>query len=102
MPKRTTTERGYDHAHRKERARWQPVVDRGEATCHAVICLELSRWIEPGTPWDLGHTPDRSAWTGPEHARCNRSEGATRGNQQRRRQCRREQPRTHNTASREW
>lgn len=31
----------------------------------------------------LGHTPDRTAWTGLEHAHCNLSEAATRGNQMR-------------------
>jgi len=81
-------ERGYGRQHRLLRAWWTPHVDAGEVECHAVICLwELdgySRWIEPGTPWHLGHTPDRSDWTGPEHERCNTSEGARRGNRARR------------------
>ena len=79
----TTTARGYGRAHQLERARWKPIVDAGQADCHAETCLMGDRWIEPGTPWHLGHTVDRTAWTGPEHARCNTSEGATRGNQAR-------------------
>jgi hypothetical protein len=33
---------------------------------------------------DLGHNADRTAWTGLEHRRCNRGEGASRGNRIRR------------------
>jgi hypothetical protein len=80
MPKPET---GYGPAHEAQRRAWSPKVARGEADCHARICLEPSRRITPGTEWDMGHTPDRTAWTGPEHARCNRSEGAVRGNAQR-------------------
>lgn len=84
MPKPgSTTTRGYGVEHQTERERWRPTVDAGYALCHAATCLEDSRAITPGTPWDLGHTPDRSAWTGPEHRGCNRSEGATRGNKAR-------------------
>jgi len=39
-----------------------------------------TRWIQPGTPWDLAHGPTRDTYLGPAHAACNRSEGATRGN----------------------
>jgi hypothetical protein len=81
--RRSTVERDYGAAHQRERKRWAPAVERGDVDCHAVVCLEDDRHIEPGTAWDLGHTPDRTSWTGPEHARCNRSEGATRGNAQR-------------------
>jgi hypothetical protein len=83
----TTSQRGYDAAHQRKREEWRPHVERGEVDCYAEVCLEerdgRGRWIRPGSRWDLGHTPDRSAWTGPEHERCNRSEGARRGNQQR-------------------
>lgn len=82
-PKKPAAERGYGYAHQLQRRRVKPIVDRGEAYCHARECLEDSRWIQPGTPWDLGHTPDRTTWTGPEHRRCNRVEGASRGNRQR-------------------
>ncbi len=76
----STADRGYGGPHQAERKRWAPKVERGEVECHAVRCLMPNRRIEPGQPWDLGHTPDRSGWTGPEHELCNRSEGATRGN----------------------
>lgn len=79
-----TNARGYDKSHRAKRAWWKPRVERGEVECHAAICLVErdggTRFIAPGSEWDLGHTADRLTWTGPEHRRCNRSEGATRGN----------------------
>lgn len=78
-----TARRGYGGDFQRQRAQWRPVVDSGGAFCHAAICLMASRHITPGTPWDLGHTPDRSRITGPEHRRCNRSEGARRGNRMR-------------------
>ena len=79
--------RGYNYAHQKFRLQLKPSVDAGMGFCVAMVCLEerdgRSRWIRPGTPWHLGHTADRTAWTGPEHARCNTSDGATRGNRDR-------------------
>ena len=83
----SAAERGYNYAHQKLRAQYKPVVDAGMGWCHAAVCLVErdggSRHITPGTPWHLGHTADRSAWTGPEHARCNLSDGAVRGNRMR-------------------
>jgi hypothetical protein len=60
-------DRGYDREHDRQRARWAPVVARGTVTC-----AKCSRLIEAGQEWDLGHTDDRTTWTGPEHQRCNR------------------------------
>ena len=81
MPRhRSTTERGYGNDHQALRARWAPSVAAGQVFCHARRCLMPNRLIRPGMAWDLGHTPDRTAHTGPEHMRCNRSEGAARGN----------------------
>lgn len=74
MPRRTTTQRGYGAAHQAKREEWRPYVEAGEVDCHAVVCFKPSRWIQPGTPWDLGHTADRTEWTGPEHRYCNRKE----------------------------
>jgi hypothetical protein len=67
--------RGYGLHHKRERERWRRFVDAGHATCAAVVCLEPTRHIQPGTPWDLDHTDDRSGYRGPTHARCNRSAG---------------------------
>ena len=79
----STTQRGYGSAHQKLKNWWRPQVDAGMVSCHATICLMPSRWIAPGTPWHLGHTADRTGWTGPEHQRCGAADGARRGNQRR-------------------
>ena len=63
----TRQQRGYDTAHERERERWQPYVEAG-----IVACSKCGRLIQPGTPWDLGHNDQRTTWTGPEHAACNR------------------------------
>lgn len=73
--------------HRAERKRWAPVVKAGEAYCVEPRCLvELAggtRLIVPGTAWDVCHDPTATYYLGPGHARCNRSEGAARGNRER-------------------
>lgn len=74
MPRPSTHARGYDAKHQAERKRWEPKVDAG-----LVDCARCSGRIEPGRPWDLGHTDDRTAWTGPEHATCNRRAGGANG-----------------------
>jgi hypothetical protein len=72
--------RPYDTTrHRQERARWKRIVERGQAWCAEFYCLEPDRWIEPGSAWDLAHDLD-GTYLGAAHARCNRSEGARRGN----------------------
>ncbi len=76
---RTTKQRGYGIQHQKLRAQWKRVVEAGQAQCHATTCLMQSRAIMPTEPWDLGHDPHRN-WTGPEHRRCNRADGARRKN----------------------
>lgn len=65
------------------RKAWAPVVARGEATCHELICLMGTRVITPGSSWDLAHDTTGTQILGPAHRRCNRSEGATRGNTER-------------------
>lgn len=76
MPaKRSTTARGYGADHQRERAKWKPRVQRGD-----VDCARCGEPIEPDDHWDLGHTDDRTGWTGPEHASCNRRDGANKTN----------------------
>jgi hypothetical protein len=80
----TTVARGYDAAHKAERARWAPSVNAG-----CVACWRCGRIIIPnpallGDGWDLGHDDfDRSIWRGPEHRRCNRRAAAILGNKAR-------------------
>lgn len=69
--------------HRAERMRYVHVVALGNGWCCEPICLMPSRYIEPGTAWDVGHDTTGTQYIGPCHARCNRSEGATRGNRNR-------------------
>lgn len=66
----TRQQRGYDTAHDRLRAQWAPQVATGQ-----VLCARCHQPIPAGTPWDLGHTDDRTRWSGPEHANCNRSAG---------------------------
>lgn len=66
----TRQQRGYNADHDRLRAELAPIVAAGHAACH-----RCHQPIDPAEPWDLGHTDDRTAWTGPEHASCNRSAG---------------------------
>lgn len=76
-------ERGYDDAHRRARANAEHAVARGGVRCaRGADCfwaeLVAGRWvggfIEPGSPWDLGHVDgDKSRYAGVEHRRCNRA-----------------------------
>ena len=73
----------YGTAYQAIRRAWAPVVARGEATCHEPVCLKPTRAITPGSSWDLSHNPTGTVILGPSHRRCNRAEGATRGNRAR-------------------
>ena len=82
----STTARDYGGPHQAEQkrrlARWKP----GDpcARCGQPM---WQRWEYVGgrrvSAMHLGHTADRTAYTGLEHAHCNLSEGATRGNRMR-------------------
>lgn len=71
--KDSTTSRGYGAAHQALRAKWRTKVEAG-----LVDCARCGVRIEPGQPWDLGHTDDRSGYNGPECRTCNRSHGGRR------------------------
>ena len=74
MPGSTTT-RGYGTKHQKLRARWARKLKQ-----HRTIpCARCGLDITHGQPWDLGHSDDRSHYTGPEHINCNRSAGGRNG-----------------------
>jgi hypothetical protein len=75
----STAQRGYGAEHRQLREQWKPYVDAGQVACFAPRCVKPTRWIIPGTPWVLGHTPDRTGWTGPEHQACGCADGGRRG-----------------------
>lgn len=67
--------RGYDHAHRTERAAWEPAVQAGEVECRRApygLCVAPSPLLHPDDPWHLGH-PDAAcpAAKAPEHVVCN-------------------------------
>lgn len=67
----SATARGYGVEHRRERARWERAIrERG-----AIPCTRCGRPITSDDAWDLGHSDDRTTWTGPEHAHCNRKAG---------------------------
>lgn len=71
--------------HRRARKRIDEGQARGEVfTCAEVVCLMSSRDIEPHHAADVAHDPAGVRIIGASHARCNRSEGATRGNRARR------------------
>lgn len=70
----TPTQRGYTTQHRALRHAWQVRMDRGET----VHCARCGTRINPDS-WDLGHTLDRTTWTGPECLPCNRGEAGQRG-----------------------
>lgn len=66
----TRQQRGYGAEHSRLRRSWRPRVETG-----MVRCARCDTYITLGQAWDLGHNDDRTAWTGPEHATCNRSAG---------------------------
>ena len=71
----SSTQRGYDSAHRRLRAAWQALIDRGEVV-HCARCGALIT----GTSWQLGHDDnDRTKYNGPECASCNASAGGAQG-----------------------
>ena len=74
-----TRDRGYNASHRAERARWAPIVATGSVMCARQGPKCVGKPIAPDQDWDLGHTDDRTGWTGPECVPCNRGAGGTAG-----------------------
>lgn len=71
----TRQQRGYGPAHERLRKQWRPKVEAGLVNCHADPCIAPILRILPGESWDLGHDRATGKHRGPEHERCNRSEG---------------------------
>lgn len=65
----------YNYKHEQVRAALRRSVDAGQAWCAEDHCLMPTRWIPPGTPWDLAHNRATGGYLGPAHAKCNRTEG---------------------------
>lgn len=67
----TSTQRGYDHTHRRQAEGWRARVRAGQL----VTCWRCGKPITDPNDLDLGHDDnDRSIIRGPEHARgCSRS-----------------------------
>jgi hypothetical protein len=68
---RSTTARGYGHAHQQRRRQLEPLVAAGLARC-----ARCNQPIGPGEPWDFDHPDDRHGYIGPSHRRCNRATAA--------------------------
>jgi hypothetical protein len=65
-------QRKYDRQHRRIRAKWDPIVNSGEA-----VCPRCKKPIRPYEPWDLDHDdsdPTHRRYLGASHRRCNRAE----------------------------
>lgn len=83
-PRASTAARGYGYPHEKLKkqllAAWRPgqlCVRCGEPMWER---WTLDRSGRRMSAIHLGHNDDRTAWTGLEHAHCNLSDGARRGN----------------------
>ena len=94
----TTAQRGYGPDHEKRRAQLEPLVDAGAAWCMETICKKPTRWIRPGTAWDLAHNDAKTDYKGPAHAECNRADGGRRS----RRKTARPAPAPVYRTSRDW
>ena len=66
-------------------AQYRRLVDSGNGWCAEPVCLMPTRYIPPGAPVDAAHDPTGQTYIGPAHPKCNRTEGAVRGNEMRRR-----------------
>lgn len=67
-----TIANGYGREHKRARKLWAARL----ATAGQLPCPRCGKPVTSAMPWDLGHTDDRSGYTGPEHVACNRRAGA--------------------------
>lgn len=74
--KGSTSARGYGYKHRQIRKQLL-------AQAYGRDCVHCGDVMQPGQALDLDHTDDRKGYRGFAHARCNRSDGASKGNAQR-------------------
>lgn len=68
----------YDREHQAVRNDWDQLIQTG----HRPTCPRCHHTIEPGQPWQLGHTNDLALGGHPKHRRpehkhCNESAGGT-------------------------
>jgi len=81
--------RGYGVAHIRTRERFAREMEMNgpiRCACEREDCtrhdeLRCPVILGPEDDWDLGHTDDRTSWTGPECVPCNRGAGARRATQ---------------------
>lgn len=70
--------------YRAARRRFAIEVAAGRGWCAQPVCVMASRYIPPGTPWDTAHNDEGTVVLGAAHRRrCNRRDGAKRGNRMR-------------------
>ena len=76
-PQHRTTE------YRAARVRLDVEVKAGRGWCVQPECIMTTRYIPPHTPWDVAHDDSGLVILGAAHRRCNRRDGAVRGNKMR-------------------
>ena len=69
-------------------------VAAGRGWCVQPVCVMRTRYIPPGAPWNVAHDDAGLVILGPAHERCNKRDGAIRGNKMRNR--------THGVTVRRW
>jgi hypothetical protein len=66
----TPTQRGYGASFQAERRQWKAMLDT-----EPWPCARCGRPIQPGEPFHLDHSDDRSGLLGPSCPKCNTSAG---------------------------
>ena len=74
----TSTTRGYDTTHQRERRHTATLIAQAHAAGHPILCTRCRQPITPTDAWDLDHADDRRHYLGPAHASCNRRAGGLR------------------------